>query len=204
MKKIGEKIGRLTIIKEVGKAKDGHKLFLCKCECGNEVSVASNNFRNTKSCGCLRKEIQSKKAKKHGLSQERIYKEYYRMMTRCYNNKTKNFKNWGGKGIRVCDDWRKDKMNFINWAFGNGYKENLTLDRIDNNKDYSPENCRWVTMQKQMENKTNNVFVNVDGENIQLSLFCRENNLSYSSIHGKVIRRNKTLLINNKIIKKGD
>jgi hypothetical protein len=203
MKKIGEKIGRLTILKESGKAKDGHKLFLCRCDCGNETLVASNNFKSTKSCGCLRKEIQSRKAKKHGLSNERLYKEYYSMMTRCYNPNTLNFKSWGGKGIKVCEEWVSDKMNFIDWSLKNGYKDDLTLDRIDYQKDYSPSNCRWISLKEQSRNKSNNKFVLVNGKKRQLSSVCEELNLNYQSIYGKVIRRKGAVVVGegtNKII----
>jgi hypothetical protein len=142
----GKKIGRLTAIKRVG-TQYGNALWECKCECGNIVMVNSSKLisGNTKSCGCLAKENKIKQFTKHGLCKTRLYRIWQDMKGRCYNKKLPCYKNYGGKNIFVCDEWLKDFYNFYNWAINNGYKENLTIDRINPNGNYNPLNCQWIT-----------------------------------------------------------
>lgn len=152
-----KKFNRLTPIKYIGKSK-----WLCKCDCGKEVIVSTQNIKNghTKSCGCLKIEQNKKNLHpyKHNLVNTRLYRVFAGMKQRCYRKTNYNYKWYGGKGIKICDEWLKDFKNFYNWAINNGYDESLpwyknSIDRIDSNKDYSPENCRWITMKEQRKNQ---------------------------------------------------
>lgn len=100
---------------------------------------------------------------KHGLSHTRIDNIYKAMISRCYYKKNNRYERYGGRGITVCSEWKNDKIKFFEWAFSNGYSNELTLDRIDVNKGYCPENCRWVSYKKQANNKSSNRFINVNG-----------------------------------------
>lgn len=156
----GRKFGRLTAIQLIG-SKNKKSMWLCKCDCGNILEVTGVHLRNgnTKSCGCL--------TKKHGMFGTRIYNLWHTMKERCYVPTQTSYKIYGGRGIKVCDEWQ-DFIPFMEWAYANGYDENAprgqcTLDRIDPNGDYCPENCRWVSMSAQSNNKTNNVYLEYQG-----------------------------------------
>lgn len=167
----GQKFGRLTAIKIIGKDKNNHKIWLCKCDCGNETQVAGTLLieGKTKSCGCLKKQITSRRFKTHGLSNTRLFTIWINMKERCNNKNRYGYQNYGGRGIKVCKEWQNDFMNFYNWAMTNGYDENAeygecTLDRVDVNRDYSPENCRWANARIQTRNKRNNHLITYKGE----------------------------------------
>ena len=154
-KYIGKRYGRLTVVsfdKQVG----GNNYFLCACACGNKKSIqlAALKTGATTSCGCKLIERNTK----HGLAHTRLYKVFRDMKTRCYNKNSPDYKNYGAKGVAICDIWLKDFTSFYKWAYANGYDENAkkmkcTIDRIDNYKGYSPENCRWVDVATQNRNK---------------------------------------------------
>lgn len=118
--------------------------------------------------------IGNKYAVKHGLSKTRLHRIWHSMYCRCYYKSTNQYENYGGKGIKVCEDWKHIDgfVNFYNWAVNNGYDESLTLDRIDNSKDYSPENCRWLTPKEQSNHKTNNVYYDFKGERKTAKQWC--------------------------------
>lgn len=174
--KIGDKIGRFTIIGE--KIKDEktpkkHGMYPCRCECGREKLIDEYNLSSgkSKSCGCLISDT-SKMKKTHGREPKRLYRIWSNMRNRCTDTKTRYYKDYGGRGIRVCDEWEKYE-NFRDWAFGNGYKSNLTIDRIDNNGNYEPSNCRWATAEEQAKNRRSNIYINLNGETKILKDWCR-------------------------------
>ena len=152
---VGKKFGRLLILSEY-RSKTGRKMFNCKCECGNLTKVfASNILRkpaNTKSCGCLRKEVTRETKTKHKGSGTHLFYVWCGMRDRCRNKNSTIFEHYGGKGIKICAEW-EDFKSFRTWALLNGYKKNLTIERIDNNGNYTPNNCCWATMQVQVINK---------------------------------------------------
>lgn len=125
---------------------------------------------------------------KHGMKHTRLYRTWLHIKTRCYNQKYSRYKDYGGRGIKVCDEWRNDFMNFYNWSMKNGYKENLTIDRIDNDKGYSPSNCRWQTNKQQCRNRRNNKMYTANGEAHCLAEWCEILNLSYSTVYARLSR----------------
>lgn len=168
--KEGERFGRLTVICEVEPKKYGKRCrvrqFLCKCDCGNKTIVNMNNLRNgiTRSCGCLRKELNK------GYigdcldkpQQSRLHNIWLAMRNRCNSKKGKDYRNYASKGITVCDEW-KDFNTFFKWAINNGYHPSLSIDRIDGNKGYSPDNCRWATSIEQANNIQTNTHLALNG-----------------------------------------
>lgn len=163
---IGQKFGRLEVIEEGAsfRTRSGKIQcagWICKCDCGNVVTVRSNSLKTnkTKSCGCLNKEKPSNNIKHH-MSGTIIYRKYISMKKRCYDEESQNYKYYGGRGITICQEWLDDFMNFYNWAMRNGYEDTLTIERVDVNGNYCPENCCWIPKSSQAHNKTNTYIVN--------------------------------------------
>lgn len=147
---IGAKYGKLTIICYVAKrAQKNNKLVLCLCECGRAKISPRCDVRSghTKSCGCVHS------ATKHGLHRHKLYGIWTGMRSRCNRPKTIGYKNYGGRGISVCDEWENNYLSFHEWAIANGWKCGLQIDRINNDGNYTPENCRFVTKQQNLCNK---------------------------------------------------
>ena len=156
----GRKYGRLTVVDFVPKENTKLSFWLCRCECGNEKVIWSGHLTSgdAKSCGCLHDDLSRERLSRHGKSRTRLYKIWENMINRCSNPCMANWKYYGGRGIDVCEEWRKDFMNFYEWAISSGYDENApkwqcTIDRIDVNGNYEPNNCKWSTMKEQSINK---------------------------------------------------
>lgn len=172
----GKRFNYLTVIEYIGR-KNGRTMWKCKCDCGNEVNVDSNSLKsgNTTACGC-RQHIGWGQNKTHGMSRTRIYREWIGIRDRCNNPKNTYYKNYGGRGINVCKEWEEDHgfENFYDWAMHNGYSDDLTIDRIDNDKGYSPDNCRWVNRFVQMNNQRGNRIIEYNGRTQTLAMWARE------------------------------
>lgn len=186
-----EKYGRLKVVQFV-KRENKKSYWKCKCDCGNEIilPIAYLTTGDTKSCGCLRKEKAHKTGKKsikHKMTNTRLYSIWSGIKQRCYNTKKNNYKYYGAKAITICDEWKNDFVNFYNWAMSYGYKNNLTIDRIDNNKGYFPENCRWVTILEQNNNTSRNHKIEYKGKKYNsMSSFCREMGIDYNKFRQKI------------------
>lgn len=182
----GNKYGRLTVI-ERDKNKGG-SYWLCKCDCGNTTSVLGIDLKDgkTKSCGCLMREVSKDNATKHGFSKTKLYKVWKGIKSRCHNKTNNSYKYYGGKGIGVCKQWEHDFMAFRTWSLDNGYKEGLSIDRIDSNKDYEPSNCRWVTPLIQSNNTSRNHILTYHGESKTMAEWAAEVGIKYSTLRSRV------------------
>lgn len=168
----GQRFGKLVAIKRV-KNRGRETFWLCQCDCGNTKEINASRLRRgkTKSCGCYKSEYERKVNKDfgkfnktHGMSNTRLYRIYNKMKLRCYSKTNDAYKNYGGRGITICQEWLDDFMNFYNWAMKNGYRDDLSIDRIDNDKGYSPCNCRWATRKQQANNTRSTIFLTYNGE----------------------------------------
>lgn len=156
---VGKKFGRWTVIKRSGSNKGSKPMWLCQCECGNQgiINGASLRKGDSTSCRCYMREVSTT----HGMYKSRLNKTYRGMKQRCLNYKNNRYHYYGGRGITMCEEWLGEigPVNFINWALSNGYTDELSIDRIDNEGNYEPSNCRWVNQAAQCRNrgiKTNN------------------------------------------------
>lgn len=185
----GERVGRLTIVKIAGRDKHGNIVWECKCDCGNIKNIVGRhiNTAHTISCGCYNKEHNLGKARntKHNQSKTRLYKIWAHIRVRCNKDGKVRYKYYNERGIEVCAEWEKFEK-FYEWAIENGYDDNLTIDRIDYNKGYSPDNCRWATIEQQNNNKRNNIVYVIDGERLTLKQISEKFNINYKKLFARV------------------
>lgn len=186
----GKQFNDLTVVKRVENAKGGVAVWKCLCVCGNTTLVRGSNLKNgaVKSCGCRLKK--NERARTHNMSKTRIYREWASVKNRCYNSHSKSYKDYGGRGITVCEEWRKSFEAFRDWAFANGYSDNLTIERIDTNGNYTPKNCKWIPRNEQQGNRRMCYSFDYKGESHNLADWCKILNLPYGTIHNRVYKLN--------------
>ncbi len=167
--KPGQRFNMLTIIHEVPKHKT-RRHFLCKCDCGQtrEVALIRLTTGKTRSCGCIAIKILKQRFTTHGMGGHPLYNVWNSMKQRCSNPKQRAYYRYGGRGIRVCNEWLRFEP-FKNWALSNGYKEDLTLERVDNDGNYEPDNCAFVSKKRQANNRKTNRFIDYKGETMTLA-----------------------------------
>lgn len=177
---ICKKFGKLTVLEEYKERdKYGCKVYKCICDCGKIISVRGVLLRNNtvKSCGCL------KHTGKHKKRDTRLYHIFSGIKQRCYNENNPSYKHYGGRGVVVCDEWLNNFMAFYEWSMNNGYNDTLTIDRIDYDGNYEPNNCRWVKWEVQTNNKRNNVLLTYNGKTQTMAQWARELNIPYVRIN---------------------
>ena len=189
----GQKFGRWLVIERYKNKNSKYNGFWkCQCECGNQSFVNSYNLLSGKSasCGCYQKEITIKRLTTHNMTDTRIYRIYNNIKMRCYNNKAKRYFDYGGRGIKVCEEWLGENgfINFYNWSMTNGYRDDLTIDRIDNDGNYEPSNCRWVGIEQQSNNKRLTIFFEFLGVKKSLKQWTNFMNWDYRKYYGRYSR----------------
>lgn len=185
----GRRFGRLTVIEKscLDIGDNGQRYYICRCDCGNMTINYSSDLtcNKTLSCGCYSREIAKQRQLKHGQKGTRLYTIWENMKKRCYNAKIANYKNYGGRGIKVCEEWHEFGQ-FYEWAMANGYNDKLTLDRIDNNGNYEPSNCRWVDKKTQANNTRSNHYLTYNGRTMTMKQWAEELGISYNLIRDRI------------------
>jgi len=187
---IGDRFGRLTVSGNVVQV--GHKYTVpCTCDCGVGCTVQFGNLvsGHTKSCGCLFSDSLSERNRIHGGRHTRLYTIWCDIKQRCYNPHQKHFANYGGRGISVCKEWLDDFSKFQEWASSNGYSDILQIDRINNDGDYRPSNCRWVNSRVNNRNRRDNRIVSAFGESKTLIEWSQDARcvVPYKTLHGRIV-----------------
>lgn len=194
----GQRFGRLTVMNYTGtylSPKGSKKAkWLCKCDCGKEIIVIGNNLRKgkTKSCGCLQREITINRSTIHNMSKSRIFHIWFAIKRRCTEKNYRAYNHYGGRGIKICDEWKNDFTTFYNWAIVNGYNDKLTIERIDVNGNYEPNNCKWATRIEQANNKRTNKHITYKEQTRTLKEWCNLLQLPYGTILYRINKRHDT------------
>lgn len=180
----GQKFSKLTVIERAENSKSGKTRWLCECDCGGKTVVSSGNLKSgaVKSCGCLKKIPHNKK---HNESHTPLYHKWISMIYRCEKPNHVAYKNYGQRGITVCDEWH-DFSAFKKWVEKTKISDDYSVDRIDNNKGYSPENCRWVSRKEQANNRRNNVKIEYQGEIHNLTEWSELLRFDYKTVHNRM------------------
>lgn len=182
----GKRFGNLTVIKRVGR-KNNSGIWLCRCDCGKEVTCyQSNILRGTStSCGCLKSYYARQSRNCHGESTTVLYTKWTSIKTRCLNPNSQNYGSYGGRGIKICEEWL-DFWTFREWAYENGYQDGLSIERIDVNGNYCPENCCWIEISEQANNRRTNTFIEYGGKKQTASQWARELGIGKDTITYRV------------------
>ena len=184
----------MTIIEELPpiprKSRGVYRMFKCKCDCGNIVSVRLDHLRDghTTSCGCENRRIVKETHTKHGLYKHPIYLAWINIKARCYNYNNPEYCYYGGRGICLCDEWMNNFESFYNWSIENGWNKSLTIDRINNDKDYSPDNCRWTNYKIQLSNTSRTHHIRYNNKKYNIRELSDLLNISYDKLYYRIIQ----------------
>ena len=189
----GLKFNYLTVIEPIGQDYRYKTIWKCRCDCGKTTTVISSDLRSgrKKSCGCLKNKTSS--GKYNYKNQKRQYTIYYGMKARCYKKSSRKYKDYGARGIIICDEWLNSFDAFCEWALSNGYSENLSIDRINNNGNYEPSNCRWATSIIQGKNTRSTRLLTFEGKTLPMSQWAKKLNMTPSSLKRKIDEQHLTL-----------
>lgn len=184
----GKRFGRLTVIEPAFVDARGEWHWACKCDCGNLKTVAGNKLRsgNTRSCGCLQTEERGKGKITHHKTDTKLYIIWLNMKARCGNPKNTMYYRYGGRGITVCQEWIHDFAEFMKWAESAGYQEGLSIERIDVEKGYSPENCRWIQKKDQWLNRSDSHRLTAFGKTQTMKEWSEETGIKLDTIERRV------------------
>ena len=198
----GQRFGRLTVI-GIHPTETRKTYWSCQCDCGNMKIVRSDSLQcgAIRSCGCLKKEQDKKnlvlgdgrrKFSETGfkVGGTRLYNIWQNMKGRCYNEHDTRYDRYGGRGIKVCEEWRDNFVAFYDWAMSHGYQNDLTIDRIDNNGDYCPDNCRWTTNKEQCNNRSTNIKIKIGNATKTLTEWCEIFQVDYKTVRSRLQRNN--------------
>ena len=186
--KAGDRIGALVVVSEAGRSRCNHKLWLCKCDCGNECVKQSNNLRFSPnpSCGCIASAVWSSSASTHGMRSSPEYSSWMAAKSRCHNPDSKDYHRYGGRGISMCDEWRNSFQAF--YRDMGDRPAGKTLERLDSDGDYERENCTWATPEQQARNRRRSIYVSWQGERKHLSVVADELGISYGAAYQRYKR----------------
>lgn len=190
----GMKFGKLTVV-GFYETKNKKSYWKCLCACGEFTIARSDMIKSghTKSCGCLAQEISKKgNHRTHELSKTKLYNVYHSMKARCYNKRNKDYPYYGGRGIEICKEWLDNFVAFYKWANENGYEKGKSIDRINNDGNYEPENCQWVDQKIQNNNTRQNHSIEINGIAKTLSEWCEQLNVPKSTVKYRVYNMNMT------------
>lgn len=184
---IGQQFGYLTVVSRAENTKTGKAMWNCICKCGNSTIVPTYrlNSGKCKSCGCKKFESHNRV---HGMTKTGIHNKWLQIKQRCLDKNCKAYQKYGAVGITICDEWKNDFVAFMNWSYQNGFKEGLSLDRIDGSKGYSPDNCRWITWKGQCNNRRSNIKITYQGKTQNLVQWCEELGLRYQLVWQRMRR----------------
>lgn len=187
---IGQKYGRLLVLERTESKREGNKvlsMWICQCDCGNKAVVAGYRLKGgqTHSCGCLQRERASETSRKHGQWNSSLYKVWNAMIQRCENQNDQHFEDYGARGITVFSEWKNFEL-FYEWAVSNGYEKGLSLDRKDNDKGYSPDNCHWTTRKVQMNNTRKNHYITYNGKKQTMAQWADELGIKYNTLNSRI------------------
>ena len=185
----GKRFGRLLTVERSNRTGD-YAYWKCKCDCGNEIIVSSHALLtgHTRSCGCFQRERASSANTIWSEDELPIISRLRGMISRCYNKKTSKYPEYGGRGITVCDEWRKNPRSFVDWAKNHGFRKELTIDRIDVDKGYSPDNCRWVDNLTQSRNKQMHNVIKLDVVRNLMREWARESGITYNDLFARLCK----------------
>lgn len=175
----GKKINYLSVL-YFGEKIGNKNYWVCQCVCGTIKSISADklNANRAKSCGCLKNQLSAKARIKHGFSNTRLSRILNGIIQRCNNPNLKNYNNYGGRGISICNEWVNNKSSFYKWAIDNGYNDNLEIDRINVNGNYEPNNCRWVDLKTQARNKRTSKVISYGSDKLTVAEWCEKINIS--------------------------
>jgi len=188
----GKVFGKLKVI-EMAPRTQKKTFWVCTCECGKTHTIRSDSLTSgkTTSCGCAKKDqdrINLIMAHRHKKSGTRLYTIRNGIISRCHNQNVVCFERYGGRGIKVCDDWRNSPESFMDWALSNGYNDDLSIERIDSNGNYEPSNCKWATVKEQSNNRRSTVKITINGETKSMKTWCHDLGLNYGTVNSRYNR----------------
>lgn len=186
MREHGVPDSKLIVVCRERNDKRGHTMWKCRCECGGEIVGLGYRIKSgrIKSCSCMKAVPEFR----HGKTNSRLYRIWHGMKSRCDCEVAKYYKDYGGRGIKVCPEWDESFMSFYDWAINHGYSDDLTLDRENSNGNYEPSNCRWATWKEQENNSSHNVIIEYNGRSMTLHQWSEELGVAYDTLRARLRR----------------